>query len=416
MTGGASLDADLAVVGGGIVGLATARALCDRRPGAHVVVLEKEDRVAVHQSGHNSGVLHSGLYYRPGSEKARLCHRGRSMMLDWCRGEGLPLEVCGKVVVATEVDELGRLEELRRRGRANGVGLELLGPAGLADVEPHARGLAALHVPGTGVVDFAAVCRRLAEHLVDGGAEIRLGTTVTGIDAPGRGPVTVHTSTTGSCDEGGGRSGLRVGKVVNCAGLWSDRVAGRVGTTRIIAFRGEYHTVGPAADHLVRHLIYPVPDPRFPFLGVHLTRGIDGSLHAGPNAVLALGREAYRLGQARPAEVAALATDPATWRLAARYWSTGAGEVARSASIRLLAAAVRRLVPGIGAADLRRSGSGVRAQAVTDDGRLLDDFAFAGGGDVVHVLNAPSPGATASLAIGEVIADRVLAGSAAGVG
>jgi L-2-hydroxyglutarate oxidase len=393
-------QADVVVIGAGIVGLATARAVQVARPGATVVVVDKESEVGAHQSGHNSGVVHAGIYYRPGSQKAQLCRDGRAELLAWCDRHDVAYERCGKVVVATEPNELDALDELERRATANGVVAHRLSPSQLADIEPYAFGLAALHVPETAVVDFALVTRRFADVVVERGGTLALGHEVLGIE---RRPdeVVVRTSA----------GDVRTSRVANCGGLQSDRITALAGdhpASSIVAFRGEYHELTPRARHMVRALIYPVPDPRFPFLGVHLTRGIDGSVHAGPNAVLATSREGYRRRDLRLRDVAQLARYRGTWRLAGRYWRDGAAEVARSISHRRLARAVQRLLPELDADDLVRAGSGVRAQAVTRDGRLVDDFAFAGDDRVVHVVNAPSPAATASLAIGRVVATRLL--------
>ena len=385
------------VVGAGIVGLATARALV--AGGRQVTVVDKESQVGQHQSGHNSGVLHAGLYYRPGSAKAQLCAAGRAEMEEYGRARGVPSERCGKVVVATSVDELDRLAELQDRGTRNGLALEWFDRRGLAEIEPHADGVAALFVAATGVIDFGAVCVELRDDLGRSGVDLRLSTAVERIDeAPDR--VHVHT-TDGS---------ITAGAIVNCAGLQADRVARSAGLhpeVVIVPFRGEYLAIAPDRAHLVRHLIYPVPDPRFPFLGVHLSRGVDGVVHAGPNAVLALAREGYRGRDVRASDVRALARDPRMWRLAGRYWRTGAVEVARSVSRRLMTRQVQRLVPDLRRRDLQPSGSGVRAQAIARDGTLVDDFALIETPRMVHVLNAPSPGATASLALGRWIASRL---------
>jgi len=373
-----------------------------RHPDLAVVVLEAEDHLAAHQSGHNSGVVHAGLYYRPGSTKAELCRSGRAELLAWCDRHAVAYRRSGKVVVATEADELLRLEELALRAQANGIVIERLGPAGLADVEPHATGLAALHVPETAVVDFALVCQRLAEGIVERGGWIVLGAGVTSIETL-HDELAVHT----------GRGSLLTTRLANCAGLHSDRVAEAAGDEpgpTLVPFRGEYHELLASRRHLVRSLIYPVPDPRFPFLGVHLTRGIDQSVHAGPNAVLALSRHGYRRRDVRRGDLAALARDRALWHLARRYWRTGGAEIGRSLSRRALARSLQRLVPEIEAADLVPAGSGVRAQAVASDGTLVDDFVFAGRQGLVHVVNAPSPAATASLGIGRVVADRLFDG------
>jgi L-2-hydroxyglutarate oxidase len=395
-----STDGDrdrVVVVGAGIVGLATARALLEA--GFQVTVLDKEAEVGRHQSGHNSGVLHAGLYYRPGSAKARFCREGRSELEAYAAARDLPAERCGKVVVATQVAEIEALRELRDRGRANGLDVTWLDRRGLAEHEPHADGVAALFVAATGVTDFGAVCRSLRDDLCAAGAHLHVGTGVETIEEHADG---VHVTTTG------GR--FTAGALVNCAGLQSDRIARAAGCRPdvvIVPFRGEYLEVQPGRAHLVRHLIYPVPDPRFPFLGVHLSRGVDGKVHAGPNAVLATAREGYRWSDVRGTDLRELAADPRLWRLARRYWRTGLSEIARSWSRTLMARQVRRLVPDLRASDLRPSGSGVRAQAVGPDGTLIDDFALIETPRMVHVLNAPSPGATASLALGRWIASRL---------
>jgi L-2-hydroxyglutarate oxidase len=399
--------ADVVVIGAGIVGLATARAVLASQPDRRVVVVDKEARVAAHQSGHNSGVIHAGIYYKPGSAKARLCLEGRRELFDWCDEHDVRYDRCGKVVVATDLAELDRLEDLEGRARANGIDVRRLGGSALRDIEPHAAGIAALAVPSTAVVDFAAVCEGLAAEIETEGASIVLDAAVGAIERDGE-RLLVRTA----------RGDLSAARVANCAGLQSDRVArlsGDVPPAQIVPFRGEYHELVPPRRHLVRALIYPVPDPRFPFLGVHLTRAIDGEVHAGPNAVLAFAREGYRWRDAKPGDLRAMATNPAVWRLARRYWRTGVDEIARSFSVHRLAAALARLVPEIEPEDLRPAGSGVRAQALGDDGTLVDDFLFGSSAldhdglpRLTHVVNAPSPAATASLAIGRVVADRVL--------
>lgn len=395
--------ADVVIVGAGIIGLATARAILLDDRAARVVILEKEDHVAAHQSGHNSGVIHAGVYYKPGSAKAALCRDGRTAMIDFCAEHGIDHELCGKVVVASSTEELARLELLRERSNANGLAVHLLDRRGLAELEPHADGLAALHVPATGVVDFREVCRVLAADVVARGAQLRLST---GVDSITEAPDQVAVGTS--------EGPIHAGSLVNCAGLHSDRVARLVGAdhdvsgrTSILPFRGEYHELRPERAHLVRHLIYPVPDPRFPFLGVHFTRDIAGQVHAGPNAVLALGRESYSWSTVVLRDVAEAFARPATWRLARQHYRPGAAEVLRSASTKAFVRALQRLVPDVRAEDLVRAGAGVRAQAVAPDGTLLDDFAFVQTDRTLHVLNAPSPAATASLAIGQHIADRV---------
>lgn len=394
---------DVAVVGGGLVGLATARALLGppRDAGARhdrrVVVLEAEPRVAAHQSGHNSGVIHSGLYYRPGSLKADNCVAGREAMYRFCAEHGVPHERTGKLVVATTEGELAALAGLERRGRANGLrGLRRLDPAEVREREPHVRAVAALLVPETGIVDFARVAEAMADDVRAAGGTVRTGVRVRGCRRDAGGLVV---ETTGGA--------VRARVLVNCAGLQSDRVARRCGVTsdvRIVPFRGEYWTLAPARRDLVRGLVYPVPDPEFPFLGVHFTRRIDGAIEAGPNAVLAFRREGYRWADVSPRDLAAMAAWSGTWRMARRYWRAGLGEAWRSLSKRAFVAALRVLAPDLRAADLAPGGSGVRAQAVLADGRLLDDFRIVEDARMVHVLNAPSPAATASLAIGARVA------------
>lgn len=390
----------MVVIGAGIVGLATARALRRARPDLAITVIDKEPAPGRHQSGRNSGVLHSGIYYRPGSHKARLCASGRDELEAYCTKVGIPVEHCGKVIVATRQQDLEPLHTLHERGERNGLRIVRLDRRGLSEHEPHAEALEAIFVPAAGVVDFGTVTRSLAQDLAASGVELRLGCAVEWLDER-ESHVVVHTSD----------GELRSRKVANCAGLYSDVVARRAGlepAVRIVPFRGEYVELIPERTYLVRHLIYPVPDLRFPFLGVHLTRGIDGRVHGGPNAVLALAREGYRWGDRSINHVAGLASDPAVWRLALRYWRTGLHEIARSVSRRLLVRDLRRLVPDLRAQDLISAPSGVRAQAVDDRGRLVDDFAIEVTPHAVHVLNAPSPGATASLAIGRWLASIVL--------
>ena len=390
---------DVVVIGAGIVGLAVARELLRRRPGTRVAVLDKEPLVAAHQTGRNSGVVHAGVYYAPGSAKARLCREGRGRLLDWCAEHGVDHRRTGKVVVATRVGELGRLDALRRRAEANGLDVSLLDRRALADHEPHVDGLAALWVPATAVVDFGAVARGLAEEVAGAGGRLGLGVAVTAIDERADGVVVRTTDGT-----------LVADAVVNCAGLHADELAVAAGAAtgaRIVPFRGEYHVLAEPSARLVRGLVYPVPDPALPFLGVHLTRGIDDAVHVGPNAVLALGREAYRWAESQPSALPALATDPAVRRLARRWWRAGATELVRSLWRRRLLADVRRLVPDVRDEDLRPAPAGIRAQAVADDGTLLDDFAFAATARTLHVVNAPSPAATASLAIAAEVVDRL---------
>jgi L-2-hydroxyglutarate oxidase LhgO len=397
-----SANVDAVVVGGGIVGLATALSLLAHRPGASLLVLEKEPTLAAHQTGRNSGVIHAGLYYKPGSLKATMCARGRVMLERFCEEHGVPFERCGKVVVATTPEEVPRLDELERRGRANGLtGIRRLGPEELRQHEPHAAGVAALFVPETGIVDYKQVARAYAQELARRGGEIRTGARVTGITRSSDGAVVVE-STAGA---------VQARVLVGCAGLESDRVAHMAGLpvdVAIVPFRGEYWMLAPERAHLVRNLIYPVPDPAFPFLGVHFTRRIGGGIEAGPNAVLALAREGYTRTSFSARDAWEVARWPGFWRMVSRHWRSGMAEQWRSLSRTAFARACAALVPEITAGDLAPGGAGVRAQAVRRDGALVDDFALAEGERMVHVLNAPSPAATASLAIGEEIAERAL--------
>ncbi|MFG1670921.1 L-2-hydroxyglutarate oxidase [Streptomyces sp. Y7] len=391
-------DCDVLVVGGGIVGLATAYAITRAAPGTRVTVLEKEPGPARHQTGRNSGVIHSGIYYRPGSLKARYAVRGAAEMVKFCAEYGIAHAVTGKLIVATEREELPRLHALVQRGRENGIPVRELRAAQIEEYEPEVRGLAAIHVGTTGVCDFVGVARQLAE---GSGAEIRYGAQVERVDRRADLGVAVRT-TAGDVVRG------RV--LVNCAGLYCDEVARMTGDepeVRIVPFRGEYYSL--ARPELVRGLVYPVPDPAFPFLGVHLTRGIDGGVHIGPNAVPALAREGYGWGVVRPGEVGTTLAWPGAWRMARRHWRYGAGELRRSVSKGAFTVAVRRLLPAVTSDDLVPSAAGVRAQAVLRDGSLVDDFLIREGARAVHVLNAPSPAATASLPIGREVARRALA-------
>jgi L-2-hydroxyglutarate oxidase len=390
----------LLVIGGGIVGLATAYAFTTRFPDRRVVILEKEDGIARHQSGHNSGVLHSGIYYRPGSLKASNCRRGKQMMEDFCAREGIPFETCGKVVVAVDESELPRLAALAERARANGVTCAAIGPERLRELEPEAAGVRALHVPETGIVDYRAVCARLARRIAERGGEIVTRARALDLLARG-GEVTVRTSAGDFTGEA----------VVNCAGLHADRLLARTGLARparIVPFRGEYYALPPERRGLVRNLIYPVPDPSFPFLGVHFTRRIDGDIECGPNAVLAFAREGYTKARVNPADLWDTLSYSGFWRLAVRHWRTGTGEMWRSFSKKAFARALRRLVPAVRADDLSPAPAGVRAQALAPDGALVDDFLLRVDGRAVHVCNAPSPAATSALSIGEVIVEKVV--------
>ncbi len=386
------------VIGGGILGLAVARELTAR--GDRVTVLEKEGRWAAHQTGHNSNVVHAGLYYKPGSAKAMMSVAGNRSIVDFARQNGVPVEVCGKLVVATAEEELPRLRVLAERAEANGVPAKLITPAEAADYEPAIACVAALRVESTGVIDYPGVCAALVRLLADTGADLRLGTPALGIQQRA-GRVEIAT----------GSEVLRADALVNCAGLHADRVARLAGVTpsaQIVPFRGEYYQLTAEASHLVRGLIYPVPDPALPFLGVHLTRMLDGSVHAGPNAVLALRREGYSWSDISARDLAETARFPGLWRLARKYaYPTGLDEVRRSFSRSRFANDLAKLVPAITAADIRRAGSGVRAQAMRADGSLVEDFLIETAARQVHVLNAPSPAATCALEIAKYVADRV---------
>jgi L-2-hydroxyglutarate oxidase len=383
-----------------LVGLSVARALTVMFPGLSLVVLDKEGAVASHQSSHNSGVVHSGLYYRPGSLKARLCVEGREAVYALCEAEGIPYARSGKLVIATDHSELPALDELERRGRANGLeGMRRLEPDEMKELEPHATGIAALHVPEAGVADFPAIAAHEARELERAGATITTDSEVTAIEHRVDG-VTVTA----------GERVFSAGVLVNCAGLHSDLVARLAGVrpgVRIVPFRGEYYRLSESASGLVSGLVYPVPDPRFPFLGVHFTRRIDGTVEVGPNAVLALGREHYRGARPDWAEIRSVLANSGFRRLALRHWRSGAIEMLNSRSTRLYARLARRLIPALTRSDLVRGGAGVRAQAVDARGNLVDDFVIERAGKTVHVLNAPSPGATASIAIGRHIAAQV---------
>ena len=383
------------IIGGGILGLATAHRILQDRSDATVTLIEKERTVGVHQTGHNSGVIHAGVYYRPGSLKARLSVAGNQSMVEFCKNHGIPVEVCGKLIVATDSDELPRLHALHDRALANGLSATLVDRDQAQEYEPHVAAVEAIHVPSTGIVDFSAVCRTLAGLLTKRGADLRLDTAVTGFARSGA--QTVVQTTSGD---------LTADAVVSCAGLHADRIARLAGArppARIVPFRGEYHELRPQRRHLVRGLIYPVPDPQFPFLGVHLTRMIDGSVHAGPNAVLALAREGYGWRRIDWRDLADALTYPGLWRLGRRHLRHGLDEVRRSLSVERFAASLARLVPDITADDLVPADAGVRAQAITPNGDLVDDFLIVTHGRQVHVLNAPSPAATSALEIGRHI-------------
>lgn len=394
---------DLTIIGGGILGLATALKITGAHPNARLLILEKEAELARHQTGNNSGVIHSGLYYRPGSLKARSCVAGRKALMAFCDQNSVPYEICGKVVVATSAEELPRLEELHKRGIANGLqGLEIIGPERLKELEPHATGIKGLHVPETGIVDYKKVAAAYAEKIRNAGGDIRLSQRVVGmLDRPDE--IVLQTS--------GGD--YRTKHVINCCGLQSDLVAKmtkgaeRNGEPehRIIPFRGEYYKLSPERQFLVRNLIYPVPDPTFPFLGVHFTRMAKGGVEAGPNAVFAYAREGYRHTDVNLSDLWRTISFKGFWVMTGKYWQTGFGELYRSLSKSAFVRALQKLVPEIRADDLIPGGAGVRAQAVSASGALVDDFVIKQSRNAIHVLNAPSPGATASLAIGQQICE-----------
>jgi (S)-2-hydroxyglutarate dehydrogenase len=390
------------IVGGGIIGLATAYKLLEAQPGRRVIVLEKEATVAQHQSGHNSGVLHAGLYYMPGSLKARLAVDGIRQMKTFCQLYSVPHEICGKLVVATTEQELPRLEELMRRGIANGLsGLRMLPPAEAREREPHVRCMAAVLVPEEGIADYIAVCDTLVDRIVESGGVVRTGTTVEAIASHADG-WTIETR----------RGEVRGSYLINCAGLQCDRVARMAGETldlRIVPFRGEYFKLRPERRSLVNHLIYPVPDPAFPFLGVHFTRMIGGDVEAGPNAVLALAREGYHALTVNVRDAADALLFPGLWRFLRRYPTMIGYELRRSLSRRLFCASLQRLIPELQLDDLVPGSAGVRAQALASDGTLVQDFVIHQTSRSLHLLNAPSPGATASLAIADVLVSRLLA-------
>lgn len=396
-----TVTVDVVVVGAGIVGLASAREILARHPGLRLVVVEKEAAVGAHQSGHNSGVVHSGLYYAPGSLKARLCSTGAVAMYAYCQARGVPTERCGKLVVATRAEELARLAQLLERGRANGVpGLEMVGPERIAELEPHCAGLGAIWSPGTGIVDYTLVTRSLADDVTGRGGELRLACTVLGFDRRADGTV-VRTD----------GDDLVARRVLTCAGLYADRLARFSGASTdpvIVPFRGDYYELRPERRHLVRNLVYPAPDPGLPFLGVHATRRLrDGAVLLGPNAVLAFAREGYRRRTLRPGELARTIGNAGFRRFARAQWRTGAAELYRDLSKGAFVKACQRLIPELEVGDVVAGGSGVRAQALGRDGRLVEDFVVdVQGRQLMHVRNAPSPAATSSLEIARLVADR----------
>lgn len=391
---------EVAIVGGGIVGLATARELLRRKPGLRLIVLEKEAEIAQHQTGHNSGVIHAGVYYAPGSLKAKLCVAGAAEMMRYCDEKGIPWQRCGKVIVATEESELPRLDELLRRGTANNVpGLRMIDADELREVEPHVRGIRALLSPNTGIVDYGQVAKAYAEDILELGGEIRTRHEVAAID---------RRSGSTRLMTGGGE--IEASLVVTCAGVYSDRVSQMTGAAReprVVPFRGDYYILNPARRHLVRSNIYPVPDPDFPFLGVHFTPRMNGDIWLGPNAVLAFSREGYRFRDVRPKDVGELFTNTGFRRFAMKHWKIGFDEMARDLSKKRFLASLQKFIPEMTMDDLLPGPSGVRAQALSLDGKLVDDFVIDRGEGVLHVRNAPSPAATSSLQIGAMIADAV---------
>jgi L-2-hydroxyglutarate oxidase len=390
---------DLAIVGGGIVGLAVARELIARNPRASVCVLEREAEIGTHQTGHNSGVIHAGVYYAPGSLKARLCVEGAREMYEYCEQRGIAHEPCGKVIVATDSSELQRLDELERRGRANGVpGLRRIDAAGIRELEPHARGVAGLHSPRTGIADFAAVARSYARDILDAGATVATGCGVEAVGVAGRSLRLTHA-----------RGSTEAGHAVFCAGAWADRLAVAAGADpdpRIVPFRGAYLRLAPERRHLVRSLIYPVPDPSLPFLGVHLTKHIDGDVLIGPTALMVGARDAYSVATVHPRDLLDTLAWPGTWRMLANWWRTGVTELRHAAQRSAFVRAAARYVPDLQVGDVQPAFAGIRAQALGRDGKLVDDFVFSRTERALHVRNAPSPAATSSLAIARYVADE----------
>ncbi len=387
------------MVGGGIVGLAVARELLKRHPHATVCVLEREGDIGMHQTGHNSGVIHAGVYYAPGSLKARLCVEGAREMYEYCEARGIASERCGKVIVATDASELARLEELERRGRANGVpGLRRIDAAAIQELEPHARGIAGLHSPDTGIADFSAVACAYAQDVRDAGGTVTTSCEVTGVSSAGRALRLTHS-----------HGATETGHAIFCAGAWADRLAVAAGADpdpRIVPFRGAYLRLVPARRALVRSLIYPVPDPSLPFLGVHLTKHIGGEVLIGPTALMAGARDAYSLAKIRPRDVRDTLAWPGTWRMLANWWRTGVTELHHATMRSAFVRAAARYVPELRSGDVETSFAGVRAQALARDGRLVDDFVFSRTERALHVRNAPSPAATSSLAIARHVADE----------
>lgn len=392
-------EVDVAIIGGGIVGLATAYQLLQRHPEKRVVVLEKESSVGAHQTGHNSGVLHSGIYYKPGSLKAQNCRVGKRAMEAFCEAEGIPYDVCGKVIVAVDDAEIPRLERILERGQANEVACEMIDRERLHELEPHAAGVQAIHVPEAGIVNYRRVGERLAEIIGERGSEVLCDARVVGFQKDG-GHVVLQTK----------QGEVQARYAVNCCGLHSDRMSkmtGHQSDAKILPFRGEFYELKPESQHLCRNLIYPVPDPSFPFLGVHFTRMIDGGVECGPNAVLAFAREGYRKTDINIADLVETLTYSGFLRLAAKYWRVGAGEMWRSFSKAAFVKALQRLMPEIRSEDLTPARAGVRAQAISPAGDMVDDFVIQASDNVINVNNAPSPAATSSLNIGNIIVDKL---------
>ncbi|MFL7839672.1 MAG: L-2-hydroxyglutarate oxidase [Candidatus Promineifilaceae bacterium] len=387
------------IIGGGIVGLATAYNLSARYPELDITILEKETKLAAHQSGRNSGVLHSGIYYKPGSLKALNCRKGKALMEAFCEEQGIPYSICGKVIVATNEDERPILHDIYERGQANGVTCNIIDRARLDELEPYTAGIEAIHVPEAGIVDYPAVCSRLGEIIQERGNEIRLGTEVTAIEE-GSNDVVVTTKAGDFTSD----------YLINCGGVYSDRITKMTGLdapAQIIPFRGEYYELKPEAKYLCHSLLYPVPDPKFPFLGVHFTLMIDDRVTCGPNAVLAFAREGYNLTDINLQELFETLRYPGFQKLAGRFWRTGMGEMWRSASKSAFVSALQKLVPDIRAEHLVKYPAGIRAQALQPDGSMMDDFAFQESARIVNVINAPSPAATSALAIGETVVDQL---------
>lgn len=390
---------DVAIIGGGIVGLATAYRLQERYPNVTVTILEKEGSLAFHQTGRNSGVLHSGIYYRPGSLRATNCREGKKAMIEFCEREGVAYDICGKVIVAVDESELTNLQSIFERGQANGVQCEIIGAERLHELEPHSAGIKAIHVPEAGIVDYPAVCEKLAARIREKGGTIQLNARVTGMKRSNGRMVVQNTA-----------EDVEARCVITCAGLHCDRVAklsGQKPSAKVVPFRGEYYELNPDMQHLCRNLIYPVPDPKFPFLGVHFTRLIHGGVECGPNAVLAFAREGYTKLDINLVDLFESLTYPGFIRMAAKHWKTGCGEMWRSFSKAAFVRALQRLMPDIRSEHLHPAPAGVRAQALGRDGKLVDDFVIEENDLVVSVLNAPSPAATAALNVGRLVVDRL---------